>query len=61
MEPWRLPKIEGSILKCRGPPLWPTYTGERRTTFSEAYGMKVRWYGEYVGEYIENFGSILRT
>jgi hypothetical protein len=23
--------------------------------------MKVRWYGEYVGEYIENFGSILRT
>jgi hypothetical protein len=61
MKPWKLPKIEGSILKCRGPPLWPTYTGERRTTFAEAYGMKVRWYGEYVGEYIENFGSILRT
>ncbi len=25
MKLWRLPKIEGSILKYRVPPLWPTY------------------------------------
>jgi len=25
MKLWRLPKIEGSILKHRVPPLWPTY------------------------------------
>jgi hypothetical protein len=62
LKPWRLPKIEGSILKCRGiPPLWPKYIGERRTTFAKAYGIKVTCYGEYGGEYIENFGNILRT
>jgi hypothetical protein len=33
---WRLPKIEGSILKYRVPPLLPTYIGERRTTFAKA-------------------------
>jgi hypothetical protein len=36
---WRLPKVEGSILKYRVPPLWPTFIGERRTTC--AYGIKV--------------------
>jgi hypothetical protein len=45
---WRLPKTEGSI------PLWPTYIGERRTPFSKAYGIKVRRYGENVGENIGN-------
>jgi len=44
----RLPKTEGSI------PLWPTYTGERRTPFSKAYGIKVRRYGENVWENIRN-------
>jgi hypothetical protein len=34
---WSLPKIEGSILKYRVPPLWPTYIGERRTTFVHAW------------------------
>ncbi len=29
-------------------------TGERRTPFSKAYGIKVRWYGENVGENIGN-------
>jgi hypothetical protein len=61
MKLWRLPKIPGSILKYRVPPLWPTYIGERRTTFAKAYGMKVTCYGEHVGgthwelgEYIGN-------
>jgi hypothetical protein len=35
-------------------PLWPTYIGERRTTFAKAYGIKVRCYGEHVGEHIGN-------
>jgi hypothetical protein len=38
---WRLPKIEGFILKYIIPPLWPTYVGERRAPFSKAYGIKV--------------------
>jgi hypothetical protein len=48
----RRSKIEGSILKYRVPPLWPTYLSERRTTFDKAYadGIKVRYYGEHVGE-----------
>jgi hypothetical protein len=32
----------------------PTYIGERRTPFSKAYGIKVRRYGENVGENIGN-------
>jgi hypothetical protein len=51
---WRLPKTEGSILNCTVPPLWPSYIGERRTPFSKAYGIKVRRYGENVGENIGN-------
>jgi hypothetical protein len=52
---WRLPQIEGSILKYRVPPLWLCiYTGEKRTTFAKAYGIKVRCYGEHVGEPDEN-------
>jgi hypothetical protein len=35
--------------------------GERRTTVAEAYGIKVRWYGDNVGEHIGNLGNILRT
>jgi hypothetical protein len=27
---------------------------KRRTTFAKAYGIKVRCYGEHVGEHIEN-------
>jgi hypothetical protein len=34
---WRLPKIEGSNLKYRIPPLWLTYIGDRRTTFAKEY------------------------
>jgi hypothetical protein len=59
MNLWRLPKTEASILKYIVPPLWPTYIGERRTPFSKAYGIKVRWYGERgkhckIGEHIGN-------
>jgi hypothetical protein len=55
------PKIEGSILKWRVPALWPIYIGERRTTFVKAYGIKVRCYGEHVGEHIENLRNPLGT
>jgi hypothetical protein len=54
MNLWRLPKVDGSILKYRVPPLGPTYIGERRTTFAKAYRIKVRCYGEHVGEHIGN-------
>jgi len=40
MKLWRLPKIEGSILKYRVPPPWPSYIGEKRTTSAKAYGIK---------------------
>jgi hypothetical protein len=49
---WKLPQIEGYILKYKVPPLWPTYIGERRTTFAKLYWVKVRCYGEHVGEHI---------
>jgi hypothetical protein len=59
-KPWRLPRIEGSILKCRVPALWLTYIGERRQHLPN-HGIKVRCYGEHVGgthwdlgEHIEN-------
>jgi len=55
---WRLPKIEGSILKYRVPPLWPTYVGERRTTFVKAFGIKVRCYWELFGEHVRNLGTL---
>jgi hypothetical protein len=51
---WRLPKIEASTLKHGVSPLWPTYVGEKRTTFAKAYGIKVRYYEEHVGEHIGN-------
>jgi hypothetical protein len=58
---WRLPKIEGSILKFRVPAICPTYVSEGRTTFATAYGIKVRCYGEHVVEHIGNLRNILRT
>jgi hypothetical protein len=51
---WRLPNIESRI-----PSLWPTYIGERRTTFAKAYGIQVRCYWEHFGEHIENLKHIL--
>jgi len=35
--------------------------GERRRTFANAYGIKVRYCGEHVGEYIGNLGNKLGT
>jgi len=55
----RLSQIDGFILKCRIPPLWPTYKGERRTTFAKAYGIKVSCYRELFGEHVENLGNFL--
>jgi hypothetical protein len=34
-------EIQGSVLKYRVPPLRPTYTCERRTTFAKAYGTQL--------------------
>jgi hypothetical protein len=45
-----LPNTEGYILEFLVPPLWPTYIGERSITFAKAYGIKVRCYGEHVGD-----------
>ncbi len=59
MKLWRLPKTEGSILKYIVPPLWPMYITERRKPFPKAYGIKVRWYGEDVGENITKLGNIV--
>jgi hypothetical protein len=39
---WWLPKIEGSILKFKVPPFWPTYTRQRWTTLAKVHGLKVR-------------------
>jgi hypothetical protein len=46
--------FQGSILKYRG---GPNYIGERRKTFAKAYRIKVRCYGEHVGEHIEKWGT----
>jgi hypothetical protein len=43
------------------PALWPSYIGERRTTFTKAYGIKVRYYGEHVGEHIGNQGKMKKN
>jgi len=51
-----LPKIQGSILIYRVPPLWP-----RRTTFAKALGIKVSCYGEHVEEHNGNLRNILGT
>jgi hypothetical protein len=55
---YRLRKVEGSNSKYGVSSLWPTYTGERRTIFTKAYGIKVRCYGEHVGEHIGNQGKM---
>jgi len=44
-------------LKYPEPPLWPSYIGERRTTFAKAYGIKVRCSREHVGEHNGNMGE----
>jgi hypothetical protein len=51
------PKIEGSIMKYGISPLWSTYISKRRRTFAKAYGIKVRCYGENVGDNIGNLGT----
>jgi hypothetical protein len=51
------PKIQGSILKYGVPPLWFTYICKWRRTYAKAYGIKVRCYGENVGDHIGNLGT----
>jgi hypothetical protein len=58
MKLWRLPKIKGYFLKYRVPPFWPTYIGERRTTFVKAFGIKVRYYWEFLGEHVRSLGTL---
>jgi len=49
MKLWRLPISEGSILKYIVPPLWLSYISERTRPFSKAYGIKVRWCENMLG------------
>jgi hypothetical protein len=51
-------EIQGSILRYRVPPLRPTYTCERRTTFAKAYGIEVRCYWELFGKHVRNLGTL---
>jgi hypothetical protein len=46
---WRLPKIEGSLLKYSVSPFWPRYIVERWTKFAKAYGIKVSAIGNSLG------------
>jgi hypothetical protein len=58
----RLPKVEVSIVKYRvPPPLAHQNIGERRKTFANAYGIKMRCCGEHVGEHIGNLGNTVGT
>jgi len=61
MKQCRLSNAEGFFFKYRVPHIWPMYIGERRTTFAKAYGIKVRCYGEHVGEHIGNLRNIFET
>jgi hypothetical protein len=38
-------------------PLWPIHTGERKTTFAKAYGVKKRWHWEHVEKYSKEHGE----
>jgi hypothetical protein len=58
MKPWRLLKVEGSVLKYRVPSIWPTYISESRTTFAKAYRIKVRGYWELFEEHVRNLGTL---
>jgi hypothetical protein len=61
MKLWKLLTIEGSVLMYIGSPLRPGYTGERRTIFAKAYGMKVRCLGTRWGTYWEPIGNLEGT
>jgi len=54
----RIRNKEGFILECIVCPLWPTYIGERRTTFAKAYRIKVRCYWELFEEHARNLGTL---
>jgi hypothetical protein len=54
---WRLPKIEGSILKYKVYPLWPTYIGGRTMTLAKGYGIKMRCYGIVLGNILGTWGT----
>jgi hypothetical protein len=58
----RFPKIKGFILKYKSPPpFWPIYIGVKRTTFGKTYGIKVRCYGDNIGEHIGNHGKMKKN
>ncbi len=54
----KAPRIKGSILKFKVPPLGPNYIAERRTTFTKTYGIKVRCYWELFEEHVWNLGTV---
>ncbi len=48
--------------KMESLPLWPTYTGEKRRTLGETYGIKARCYWEHPREtHWESDGNPLGT
>ncbi len=42
----------------RVPTLWPTYIGERRTTFAKAYGIKNEVLLGTLWEHVKNLGTL---
>jgi hypothetical protein len=48
------PQNKRFIWKYKVLPLWPTCIGERKTTFTKTYGIKMMCYGKHVGEHIGN-------
>jgi len=58
MRPWSLLNIEGSVLKFRILPLWPTYIGERRATFAKEYAINLRCYWELFEEQVRNLRTL---
>jgi hypothetical protein len=61
VKPWKLAKIEGFILSSS--PLAHLYMRKEYNICQSTWvkNLKVRRYGEHVGEYIENLANILRT
>jgi hypothetical protein len=55
---WRLPKIKGFIFKFGVLSLWPSYIGERRTTFAKAYGIKNEVLLGTLWEHVKNLGTL---
>jgi hypothetical protein len=52
------PRTKDFIFKHTVSSLWPSYIGERRTTFAKAYGTKPMCYWELFMEHVWNLGTL---